>query len=485
MKTLFRYTLLILLAVSCGLSITLGIQKTVYALDDLRIEDEEMRQLVTVYHEVLQNYVEVEDASPSALMRGAVEGLLQKLDPYSQYFPPVEYKKFTEQTSGEFGGLGIRINIARKDAPWLPGWLNVVEPIRDTPATRCLANLDGREFVGLKPDDKIVKIVDEPTRSMPLEAAVDKLKGPPGTTVTIQIARRPLDGNPMLLDFTIERGVINVPPIEDDDIKMVNDEIGYIWLKDFTSNAHKALKQAIGDLEKEKNMKALVLDLRDNTGGLLPVAIEVCELFVDQREVVLSVVSRHKEDDQTYWSTKAPATRVPMAVLVNGNSASASEIVAGCIQDHRRGIIVGPEPGKSTYGKGSVQTVIQLEDGSGLKLTTAQWFTPKQQKIHGEGITADAASDMNFDYWLRLRGADRVAYLKPDMLPRQTAVEEEEDEAEAEVTMEELLGGASAEDDLKNLYDKQLFLAAQLLLVEIDSEEESETETAKAPAQKK
>ncbi|MCG3199298.1 MAG: Carboxy-terminal processing protease CtpB [bacterium] len=468
MKTIFRFFLVTGLLMASCLSITLGVQKSVYALDHLRNSNEEMRQFIHVYDEVLKNYVEVKEATPSSLMEGAIFGMLQTLDPYSQYFPPQEYKKFNEATQGEFGGLGIRINLARPDAIWLPGWLSVVEPIKNTPSTRCKAVLDGKEYVGLQPDDRIVKIGPESTRAMSQDQAVDKLKGPPGTTVTIQIARRLPEGNAVLLDFTIERGLISVPPIEDDDIKMIDDDLGYIWLKDFTSHAHEAMEAAIKNL-KGQGMKGLIFDLRDNTGGLLPVAIEICEMFVKRGEVVLYVDSRNDRDDETYYSREDPLTDIPLAVLVNNNSASASEIVAGCIQDHDRGLIVGPEPGVNTYGKGSVQTVIKMEDGSGLKLTTALWFTPSRQKIHKNGITPNAWSDVNWEYWLNLRQADKVGYLKPKMLRSQHT--QEPDGKNTDVTVEELLGKPSKEDQTKDLYDKQLFLAAQLLHAKLSDQE--------------
>jgi carboxyl-terminal processing protease len=468
MKFVVRYMLVLMLVSVCAFSITLGIQKTVWAIDNLRVEDEEMRKLVTVYHEIMSNYVEIKEASPTTLMEGAVYGMLQTLDPYSQYFPPTEYKKFTEQTQGEFAGIGIRINISRREARWLPGWLTVVEPIKGTPATKCKALLEGKEIIGLKPDDKIVKIADESTRNMSLETAVGKLKGPPGSTVTVQIARKPTDdGLPQLLDFNMERAHIAVPPIEEDDIKMIDDKIGYIWLKDFTSHAHEALYETITNL-KAQGMQGLVLDLRDNTGGLLEVAIKICEMFINKGEIVLEVKSRHGKDDETYYSRSEPIYSAPMTVLVNQNSASASEIVAGCLQDHHRALLVGPAPEVNTYGKGSVQTVIKFDDGSGLKLTTAQWFTPNHQKIHNQGIKPNAWSDMSFDYWLRLREAEKVGYLKPKMLPGQKEDEKEKAHENSPVTMEELLGATAESADLKDLYDRQLFFAAQLLHLQID-----------------
>jgi carboxyl-terminal processing protease len=470
MKATLRFFLFAALIVTSCLSVTLGVQKTVYALDHLRNSDEEMKKFITIYDEVLKNYVEIKDATPTDLVQGAVFGMLQTLDPYSQYFPPEEYKKFNEQTQGEFGGLGIRIILAKPDARWLPGWLTVVEPIKNAPATRCKATLNGKEYLGLKPDDKIVKIGADSTRIMSLESAVDKLKGPPGTTATITIARKVPDGNPVLLDFQIERAIITVPPIEEDDVVMIDDDIGYLWLKDFTSHAAENLAASINKL-KSQGMKALVFDLRDNTGGLLPQAIEICEMFIKRGDVVLFVDSRNDRDDETYYSRKDPATDVPMTVLVNQNSASASEIVAGCIQDHHRGLIVGPEPGVPTYGKGSVQTVIKLEDSSGLKLTTALWFTPDRQKIHKHGIKPNAWADMSYEYWLNLRQADKVAYLKPGMLSSQhTAQPVVKD---SEVTPEELLGKAGDKDAEKDLYDKQLFLAAQLLHTELEARAES------------
>ena len=469
MKSFTRFGLIALLLFVSSMSITLGIQRTVYALDHMRAGDEEMRTFVHVYDEVLRNYVDIDEATPETLMEGAVYGMLQTLDPYSQFFPPTEYKKFTEQTQGEFGGLGIRIVIARPDARWLPGWLTVVEPISNTPATRCKAVLGETEYVGLKPDDKIVEIEGESTRGTPIEKAVEKLKGPPGTKVSVKIARKPVEGGePILLDFTIERDTISVPPIEEDDIRMISQNIGYLWLKDFTSHAAEAVSDAIVQLS-DQGMKALIFDLRDNTGGLLPVAIDICDLFSEKGEVVVSVDSRNDRDDETHRARRPPLTNVPLVVLVNQHSASASEIVAGCIQDHTRGLIVGPEPGVTTYGKGSVQTVLKLEDGSGLKLTTAYYYTPAKQRIHKHGIEPDAWSDVSVDYWLKLKNADKVGYLKPKMIPGQVEpTEEEVVEKSKEVTMSELLGTTSDDDETKSLYDKQLFLAAQLLQVKLD-----------------
>lgn len=276
----------------------------------------------------------------------------------------------------------------------------------------------------------------------------------------------------MLLNFEIERAIISVPPIEDDDVKMIDDDIGYIWLKDFTSHAHEAAEVSVAKL-KEQGMKALIFDLRDNTGGLLPVAIEICEMYVKKGEVVLFVDSRNDRDDETYYSRKDPVSDVPMVVLVNRNSASASEIVAGCIQDHQRGLIIGPEPGVTTYGKGSVQTVIKLEDSSGLKLTTALWFTPNRQKIHNHGIKPDAWADMDDEYWLRLRQSEKVGFLKPKMLRSQH--EDKTAEKNAEVSVEELLGKTGKDEAEKDLYDKQLFLAAQLLHSQLDESAEGKS----------
>jgi carboxyl-terminal processing protease len=482
MKTLFRMALVAALLSVSSLSITLGIQRTANALDHMRSGDEEMRTLVHVYDEVLQNYVDIQEATPSNLMEGAIYGMLNTLDPYSQYFPPKEYKKFTEQTQGEFGGLGIRIIFAGPDARWLPGWLTVVEPIKNSPATRCVGKYKDEEIIGLKPDDKIVEIEGESTRSMSIETAVDKLKGRPGTKVKIVVARKPVDGGEPMhpIEFEIERDIISVPPIEETDIRMVSKDIGYIWLKDFTSHAAEAVLESISKL-KQEGMRALVLDLRDNTGGLLPVAIDICDLFVDKGLPIVSVDSRNDRDDEMYLSKRDPLTDVPLAILVNQHSASASEIVAGCMQDHDRATIVGPSPGTNTYGKGSVQTVLKLEDGSGLKLTTAYYYTPEKQRIHKHGIEPEAWSDMSVEYWMKLRNNDKVGYLKPEMIPGQNeAPKEGEENADDPVTMGELLGQEEPDKEVEDLYDKQLFLAAQLLRVKLNQiEKQISTETAK------
>jgi len=292
---------------------------------------------------------------------------------------------------------------------------------------------------------------------------VDRLKGTPGTYVTVQIARKPVDGDPVIIEFEIERDKISVPPIEPEDIKMVAEDIGYIWLKDFTSHAHEALRDSLEQLKGE-GMKALVFDLRDNTGGLLPVAIDICEMFIDRGQTVVSVESRNENESESYESRRPSLTDVELVILVNQHSASASEIVAGCIQDHERGLIIGPKPGVNTYGKGSVQTVLKLEDGSGLKLTTAYYYTPKRQKIHNHGIEPDAYSDMTAEEWFQLKLADKVGELRSGIVRGQL----EEEEKKKDITVSELLGNAGDESSTKDLYDKQLFLAMQLLRLKLD-----------------
>lgn len=317
-----------------------------------------------VFTEVL-SYVEanyVEEVEPEKLIYGAIRGMLRTLDPHSSFMPPDVYKEMQVETEGRFGGLGIEITI-RDDI------LTVVSPIEGTPAFRA----------GILSGDQIIKVDGESTKDMSLIDAVKKLRGLEGTSVTISIMR---EGFTEPRDFTLSRAVIQVKSVRWTKLK---DNIGYVRLRSFHKTTAEELQEAMHDFEEQK-AQAVVLDLRNNPGGLLEQAIAVSDLFLDGGHLIVYTQGRLAGQNMKGFSkTEGPHYHYPMTILINGGSASASEIVAGALQDLGRATIVGTQ----SFGKGSVQTIIPLSDGSGLRLTTAKYYTPRGLEIHGKGITPD------------------------------------------------------------------------------------------------
>ncbi len=326
--------------------------------------DEIYRQLELFEHAlsiVRSDYVEEPQAKQ--LIYGAMKGMLSTLDPYSQFLDPDNYNELKVETEGEFGGLGIEITI--KD-----DLLTVISPIDDTPAYKA----------GLMPGDHIVKIDGELTRGITLMDAVKKLRGKPNTKVTLTILR---EHESELKDIPIERAIIKIQSVREANI--LDDHIGYIRLSDFRERTTEDLEAAIKKL-KDEGMDSLVFDLRNNPGGLLDVAVSVAELFLDRHQLIVSTKGRLRNQNQEMHARiDGLINDIPMVVLINEGSASASEIVAGAIQDHHRGVIMGTK----SHGKASVQTIFPLKDGSALRLTTSKYFTPSGRSIHGQGIQPD------------------------------------------------------------------------------------------------
>lgn len=317
-----------------------------------------------IFTEVL-SYVEanyVEEVKAEKLVHGAIRGMLRTLDPHSSYMPPAVYREMQVETEGRFGGLGIEITI-RDDI------LTVVSPIEGTPAFRA----------GVQAGDKIVKVEGETTKDMSLVDVVKKLRGPEGTSVTISILR---EGFTEPKDFSITRAIIRIKSVR---WTTLQDDIGYIKLRSFQKNTSEELENALQDLE-EQNARAVVLDLRNNPGGLLDQAIAVSDEFIEGGQLIVYTKGRLAGQNMKGFSKDENAhIDMPLVILVNGGSASASEIVAGALQDMKRATVIGTQ----SFGKGSVQTIIPLSDGSGLRLTTAKYFTPKGREINGKGITPD------------------------------------------------------------------------------------------------
>ncbi len=329
-------------------------------LADADSSDYESLKLFTeVLDIVKKNYVE--EVKTKDLIYGAVKGMMRSLDPHSGFMPPEAYKEMKIDTKGEFGGLGIQIAIKE-------GVLTIIAPIEDTPAWRA----------GLKAGDKIIKVNGEPTKDMTLFEAVNKMRGPKGTKVTLTIFR---EGWKEPKDFTIVRDIIRLKSVK---FKVVDDGIGYVKIRQFQQNTADELEKALKSL-KEKKIDSMILDLRNNPGGLLMSAVDVAEQFLPPGKLVVYIKGR--SGDRTEYRTrgKRPYYKWPMVVLVNQGSASASEIVAGALKDWQRAVILGV----TTFGKGSVQSVIPLSDGSGLRLTTAKYYTPKGTSIQNTGIVPD------------------------------------------------------------------------------------------------
>jgi carboxyl-terminal processing protease len=321
----------------------------------------EQLRLFTEVLSIVQNQY-VDEVPPKEIIYSAIKGTLRGLDPHSSFLDPESYKDMQVETSGSFGGLGIEITL--KD-----DILTVVSPIDGTPAYRA----------GLTTGDRIVKIDGLSTKDMQLSDAVKRMRGKPGTKVTISVVR---EGWTEAKDFDITREQIRVHSVREHDL---GNGVAYIKLRQFQEQTPHDLEQAVNKAVKD-GMKSLVLDLRNNPGGLLTAAVEASEKFIEDGKLVVYTEGRVRNQNMRFTAhAKKALTKVPMVVLVNQGSASASEIVAGALQDWGRAMVVGTQ----SFGKGSVQTIIPLSDGSGLRLTTAKYFTPKGRSIHGKGITPD------------------------------------------------------------------------------------------------
>ena len=313
-----------------------------------------------VIRQIQENYVEKE--SSEKLIHNAIKGMVESLDPHSHYMTKEEHQELLIETKGAFTGVGIEITIKNNV-------LTVVSPIEGTPAYKA----------GIQAGDQIIKINDEPTADMTLMDAVKKIRGPKGTKVKLTVKR---EGVKEPLDFDITRDVIPLKTVKK---YMLTPNIAYIRISSFQGNTTDDLKEALDDLEKNYKIKGLILDLRNNPGGLLTQAIKVSDIFLDSG-IIVSTKGRNGAQDMVVKAQKNDHPRnYPIIALVNSGSASAAEIVAGALQDNKRALILGTK----TFGKGSVQTIIPLSDGSALKLTTARYYTPSGRSIQVSGITPD------------------------------------------------------------------------------------------------
>ncbi|NTU76850.1 MAG: S41 family peptidase [Alphaproteobacteria bacterium] len=322
---------------------------------------------LTLFSDVLErtraDYVDA--VTDEKLIESALNGMLSSLDPHSAYLNKKNYADMQTQTHGEFGGLGIEVTMDN-------GLVKVVSPIDDTPAARA----------GVQPNDLITHLDNKPVAEMSLNEAVDKMRGTPGTKVTLTIRRGGVSGQPF--DVTLVRAVIRVQSVRWEQKK----DVAYIRITTFNEQTQPGLEKALAEIDQKMNGKQIgyVLDLRNNPGGLLDQAISVASSFLEQGREVVSTRGRRKEEDQSYPAKGGDRIQgKPMVVLVNGGSASASEIVAGALQDYRRAVLVGTK----SFGKGSVQTVIPLAGGGAMRLTTARYYTPSGRSIQQLGIEPD------------------------------------------------------------------------------------------------
>jgi len=326
----------------------------------------ELKTFADVLSVVQKNYVE--PVSTKRLIDGAITGMLASLDPHSAYLTPELYRDLEVETRGSFGGLGIEITIKN-------GILTVVAPIEDTPAYRG----------GLKAGDQIIKINDDFTKDMTLSEAVKRMRGPRGSKIKLTLHRQ---GIAELFTVTLVRDVIKIKSVK---AKMLPEGYGYIRVTTFQESTDEAVDKALEDFRKQDHgkVKGLVLDLRDDPGGLLNQAVKVSDEFLDGGLIVYTQGRQESQQQKFFSHRKSDFVAYPMVVLVNGGSASASEIVAGALQDQKRAVIVGTQ----TFGKGSVQTILPLDDKSALRLTTARYFTPNGRSIQAVGITPDVESE--------------------------------------------------------------------------------------------
>ena len=319
---------------------------------------------IDLFGEVLEkiNKEYVDEIDQSQSMDSAINGLLQSLDPYSAYMPPKIFNEMQTETSGEFGGLGIEVSMES-------GVVKVISPIDDTPASKA----------GIKAGDYIVKIKDTQVQGKTLSEAVDLMRGPVGSSIELTVRRR---GVKKALTFNIIREVIEIQSVKAD---LLEDNIGYIRLTSFNENSGEQIEDKIKDLEKKQNIKAYILDLRNNPGGLLSQAIRISDFFLDNGEIV-STKSRKASENRKWFAKKGDLTNgKTLLVLINYGSASASEIVAGALKDHKRAIILG----ENSYGKGSVQSIIPLKNEGAIRLTVAKYYLPSGKSISEVGVSPD------------------------------------------------------------------------------------------------
>jgi carboxyl-terminal processing protease len=363
-KSLFILSLGIMLGVFIGIcgSVFAEKGKPDAALDSEALPFEDLRTFTEIFGRIKRDYVE--PVSDKKLLEDAIRGMLSGLDPHSAYLVSEEYQELKEGTTGQFGGLGIEVTMEN-------GFIKVVSPIDDTPAQKA----------GIKTGDLIIRLDDEPVKGMSLADAVKKMRGEPGSKIVLTVVREGADAP---LKLTLVRAIIKVKSVKN---RLLEKNYGYLRISSFQSGTGEALKESLAALKKENggNLKGLVLDLRNNPGGVLNAAVDVSDAFLKSG---LIVYTEGRIENSEMRFNAAPDDLIdgaPMVVLINAGSASASEIVAGALQDQKRAVIMG----EKSFGKGSVQTILPTSNGAAVKLTTARYYTPSGRSIQAEGIEPD------------------------------------------------------------------------------------------------
>jgi carboxyl-terminal processing protease len=371
-----RWTLLVLLLVGSLLMVVrLSAEPST---EEVRDEAYENIALFTrVLEQIRAHYVDADKTEYQDLVYGALQGMLSSLDAHSQFLEPDMYDDMKDDTSGQFGGLGIVISLR-------DGVLTIVAPMEDTPGYRA----------GLQAGDKIIGIDGEVTEGVSLQEAVKKLRGEPGTRVKLKVLRPETHE---VEEVEIERAIIKVSSVKDE--RLLDDGIGYVRVTQFNEPTAANLQKAIEDL-KEQGLQALILDMRNNPGGLLTSSIDVSQMFLRRNQVIVSTRARGETKGKEYRARARDLVKgLPMVILVNGGTASAAEIVSGALQDHQRAILIG----EKTFGKGSVQSVLPNDDGSAIRLTTAKYYTPSERVIHEKGIEPDIVVSIEPQRWADLQ----------------------------------------------------------------------------------
>ena len=367
-----------LVAVALVLNLAIGARiylGSAHAADKQDAVYPNLELFASVLEKVRKEYVDGQNLTYHDLVYSSLKGMVGSLDPHSEFMDVDDYQQLQNDTEGRFGGLGLMVTMR-------DGYVTVVTPMEDTPGFRA----------GILSGDRIIKIDGQSAEKMSLPEAVKLLRGEPGTQVTVTI-QRPSSG--LVKDFTLKRAIIKVDMVKDingkKDFPLGDDKIGYVRIAEFGYQAGDELEAALNKL-KAQGMKALIVDLRWNPGGLLDEAVEVCGKFLPRGQLVVTTEGRDSSQNSTRRADGHgdELNGMPMVVLVNLGSASAAEIVTGCLQDLHRGIILG----EKTFGKGSVQSIFPLDDGSALKLTTAKYYTPSHKVIHQHGITPDVEVPM-------------------------------------------------------------------------------------------
>ena len=323
---------------------------------------EDLRTFTEIFGRVKNDYVE--PVTDKKLLEGAIRGMLTELDPHSAYLDGEQYNELKVGTTGQFGGLGIEVTMEN-------GFVKVVSPIDDTPAQKA----------GIQSGDLIIRLDDKPVKGMSLTDAVKLMRGEPGSDIALTVVR---EGEDSPLKIVITRAIINVKSVKS---RLLEDDFGYVRISSFQSRTGKALKDAVAALKKENKapLKGIVLDLRNNPGGVLNAAVDVSDAFL-KRGLIVYTEGRIKDSEMKFSAAPDDVLNgAPIVVLINGGSASASEIVAGALQDHKRAVIMGDK----SFGKGSVQTILPTSNGGAIKLTTARYYTPSGRSIQAEGIEPD------------------------------------------------------------------------------------------------